>query len=96
MPVINTRDIDFSVGTIIQYNKEAVEWAKKNNPSFATIIMAMLDYKFLIKRVEKKTSIVEIDVTVYPEGKIFYTWKLSKIGKGSECPFPIFKRIPKQ
>ena len=96
MPVINTRNIDFSVGSIIQYNSKAVNWAKKNNPSFATIISAMLDYKFLVKKVGKKGDIIKVDVTIYPEGNIFYTWKLSKIGKGTECPFPIFIKSKKQ
>lgn len=96
MPVINTRNIDFSVGSIIQYNSKAVEWAKKNNPSFATIISAMLDYKFLVNKVGKKGDIIKISVTIHPEGNISYTWKLSKVGKGTECPFPIFIRIQEQ
>ena len=96
MPVINTRTIDFSVGAIIQYNKKAVEWARKNNPSFATIILGMLDFKFLVKSVEKKSSVLKLGVSVYPEGNIFYTWKLSKVGKGNECPFPIFIKSKKQ
>jgi len=96
MPVINTQNIDFSVGNIIQYNKKAVDWAKKNNPSFATIISAMLCHKFLVKNVEKKKDIIEVGVTIYPDGNLFYTWKLSKIGKGTECPFPIFIKSKKQ
>lgn len=92
MPVINIKAIDFSEGTIIQYNNKAVEWAKINNPDFSTIISGMLDYKFLIKRVNKTDDILEIDVSVYPEGNILYSWKLSKVGKGTECPFPIFIR----
>jgi hypothetical protein len=96
MPVINTKDIDFCVGTIIRYNKKAVEWAKKNNPPFSTIIGAMLDYKFLVKNLRNKGKFIEMDVSVYPEGQIFYTWKLSKLGTGTECPFPIFIRSKKQ
>jgi len=96
MPVINTRTIDFAIGSIIQYNKKAVEWAKQNNPSFATIILGMLDFEFLVKRIEKNDDVLELDVAVYPEGNIFYTWKLSKIGKGTECPFPIFIRSKQQ
>lgn len=96
MPVINTQGVDFSIGTIIEYNKKAIEWAKVNNPSLATVISGLVNQRFLIKDMKKERGIITLGAATYPDGNILYSWKLSKEGKGNICPHPIFIRSKSQ